>query len=43
MGLGKMGERWDELWDAKNFLPYVKMPILWVTGSNDYFFPLDSL
>lgn len=41
--LGKTGERWDELWDAKNFLPSVKMPVLWATGSNDYFFPLDSL
>lgn len=41
--LGAVGARWDELWDAKNFLPSVKMPILWVTGSNDYFFPLDSL
>ena len=41
--LGAMGVRWDELWDARNFLPSAKMPVLWVTGSNDYFFPLDSL
>lgn len=42
-GLGEKGVRWDELWDARNFLPSAKMPILWVTGSNDHFFPLDSL
>lgn len=41
--LGKTGERWDELWDAHNFLPDAKMPVLWATGSNDHFFPLDSL
>ena len=41
--LGEKGVRWDELWDARNFLPSAKMPILWVTGSNDHFFPLDSL
>lgn len=41
--LGEKGIRWDRLWDARNFLPSAKMPILWVTGSNDYFFPLDSL
>ena len=41
--LGRLGERWDELWDARNFLPAGKMPVLWVTGSNDHFFPLDSL
>ena len=41
--LGEMGARWDALWDARNFLPAAKMPILWVAGSNDHFFPLDSL
>ena len=41
--LGRLGERWDELWDAHNFLPNGRMPVLWVTGSNDHFFPLDSL
>ena len=41
--LGEKGVRWDELWDAKNFLPSARLPILWVTGSNDHFFPLDSL
>ena len=41
--LGGKGRRWDELWDAKNFLPAARMPVLWVSGSNDHFFPLDSL
>ena len=41
--LGAVGARWDALWDARNFLPFAKMPVLWCTGTNDYFFPLDSL
>jgi len=41
--LGETGRRWDALWDAHVFLPNAKMPILWATGSNDHFFPLDSL
>ena len=41
--LGADGTRWDALWDARNFLPFAKMPVLWCTGTNDSFFPLDSL
>lgn len=41
--LGKTGKRWDELWDARHYLPHAQMPMLWTTGSNDHFFPLDSL
>lgn len=41
--LGERGRRWDALWDAKNFLPSARIPVLWATGSNDRFFPLDSL
>ena len=41
--LGEKGVRWDALWDAKNFLGNMKKPVLWCTGSNDHFFPLDSL
>jgi hypothetical protein len=35
------GERWMKLWDPSNYLPNAKMPMLWVTGSNDfaYWFP----
>jgi len=42
-GMGGLGARWDALWDARNFLPFAKMPMLWCTGTNDHFFPLDSL
>ena len=41
--LGVYGQRWDELWDARNFLADARMPVLWCTGTNDHFFPLDSL
>ncbi len=35
--------RWRSLWDPANYLPKAKMPLLWVTGSNDAFFTMDSL
>jgi len=42
----KMGpdrtRRWVELWDPSAFLPRVRIPMLWVTGTNDFAFPLDS-
>jgi dienelactone hydrolase len=34
--------KWLGLWDPAVYLPYVRMPILWVSGSNDSF-PMDSL
>ena len=43
----KMGkeksEKWLTLWDPSRYLPYAKMPFLWVTGSNDFAYPMDSL
>ncbi len=35
------GARWMQWWDPSNYLPNAKMPILWVTGTNDfaYWFP----
>jgi dienelactone hydrolase len=36
-------ERWLSLWDPSLFLPDAAMPMLWVTGTNDFAFPLDSL
>jgi dienelactone hydrolase len=36
-------ERWVKLWDPSSYLASATMPFLWVTGSNDFFFPLDSL
>ncbi len=42
-----MGEekakRWLGLWDPSVYLPKTKMPMLWVTGPNDFAYPMDSL
>lgn len=35
-------ERWVELWDPSRYLPSVSMPILFVNGTNDFAYPLDS-
>lgn len=35
--------RWLELWDPANFLRDAGMPILWVNGTNDFAFPMDSM
>ena len=35
-------ERWTQLWDPKQYLPSVSMPILFVNGTNDFAYPLDS-
>lgn len=34
---------WLELWDPSVYLPRAAMPMLWVTGTNDFAYPLDSL
>lgn len=43
----KMGpenkEKWRTLWDPSAYLANAKMPMLWVTGTNDFAFPMDSL
>ncbi len=36
-------EKWLALWDPSAYLPLAKMPFLWVTGSNDFAYPMDSL
>jgi len=33
-------ERWFALWDPSHYLDRAKMPMLWVTGTNDFAFPL---
>jgi len=42
-----MGEdkaaRWTNLWDPSVYLPSARMPMFWVSGTNDFAFPLDSL
>lgn len=35
--------RWLTLWDPSVYLKYASMPFLWVTGTNDFAYPLDSL
>jgi cephalosporin-C deacetylase-like acetyl esterase len=35
-------ERWITLWDPSQYLPSVSMPILFVNGTNDFAYPLDS-
>lgn len=36
-------ERWLAQWDPSQYLPDVEMPMLWVTGTNDFAYPMDSL
>lgn len=43
----KMGkekaDRWLAWWDPSAYLSKTTMPILWVTGTNDFAYPMDSL
>ncbi|AMV39261.1 alpha/beta hydrolase family protein [Planctomyces sp. SH-PL62] len=41
--LGPTGERWLALWDPSHYLPLGRSPKLWVTGTNDFAYPLDSV
>jgi len=34
--------RWVTLWDPSQYLPAVSMPILFINGTNDRWYPLDS-
>ncbi|MDX9975274.1 MAG: acetylxylan esterase [FCB group bacterium] len=42
----KMGpekaQRWLSLWDPAVYLPEAAMPFLWVNGTNDFAYPMDS-
>jgi dienelactone hydrolase len=42
----KMGkekaDKWLKLWDPSQYLRQAKMPFLWVNGTNDFAYPLDS-
>ncbi len=35
--------KWNELWDPSHFIPKIACPTLWVSGTNDFAYPLDSL
>jgi dienelactone hydrolase len=42
--MGREGaEAWLGRWDPSVFLPRAAMPMLWVTGTNDFAYPMDSL
>jgi len=36
-------EKWLSLWDPSVYLPNAGMPMLWITGSKDFAYPMDSL
>ncbi len=38
----EQASRWTTLWDPSRYLPSVSMPILFVNGTNDFAYPLDS-
>ena len=33
---------WLSQWDPSNYLPQAKIPFLWVNGTNDFAYPMDS-
>jgi dienelactone hydrolase len=33
---------WYEQWDAKNYIPSIRIPVLWVNGTNDKYFWLPA-
>jgi hypothetical protein len=35
--------KWLKLWDPSVYLPMATVPMLWVDGSNDFAYPMDSL
>jgi dienelactone hydrolase len=35
--------RWIAWWDPSTYLPEARLPMLWVTGSNDFAYPLHAL
>ena len=41
--LGTKADRWLAMWDPSHYLKNGKMPKLWVTGTNDFAYPMDSL
>ncbi|MBE0535356.1 MAG: prolyl oligopeptidase family serine peptidase [Phycisphaerae bacterium] len=39
----KKSTKWLQLWDPSVYLSQARMPMLWVTGTNDFAYPMDSL
>lgn len=42
MGTEKAGQ-WLRLWDPSVYVKAADMPLMWVTGTNDFAYPMDSL
>lgn len=42
-GMKERGQMWLKLWEPSLYLPNAKMPFLWVDGTNDFAYPLDSV
>ena len=43
-GMGEANAaQWLAMWDPSVYLPHAAMPMLWVTGTNDFAYPMDSL
>lgn len=43
-GMGEVrAKKWLSLWDPSAYLHLAKMPFLWVDGSNDFAYPMDSV
>lgn len=43
-GLGQeCADRWMRWWDPSVYLPHAAMPMLWVTGSNDFAYTMNAL
>lgn len=43
-GMGEASSiKWLSLWDPSVYLPRAALPMLWVTGTNDFAYPMDSL
>ncbi len=36
------GAKWLKMWDPSVWLPQVQTPLLWISGTNDFAYPLDS-
>jgi len=41
--VGSRGPDWASVWDPARFLPFAKIPFLWVDGTNDFAFELDRV
>ncbi|MEK6796148.1 MAG: acetylxylan esterase [Spirochaetota bacterium] len=40
--MGERGKKWTALWDASTVLKNARLPMLWLTGSTDRWFPIPS-